>query len=211
MVVRRFLTIYFPLYILPSILGLSLFSHTAYAAVTPFSSYRFAQPTATIKLQGSAYYRGIWRSAITAWNKTGAFTFKIKSTGQITAKTYHNTTTAANIAGQAQLTYSGNEIKSAVAELNTGVLKQYHYSRASRIVVAEHELGHVIGLKHNSSNKSVMYASNRYTPIQTTDILSVRQHYSMPLNTTITVTNRLTDKVVRPSEFDPFPDLWTFG
>ncbi|MTV81738.1 matrixin family metalloprotease [Secundilactobacillus folii] len=148
---------------------------------TPFGPYRFPTPTATVHITGTTYYQTVWRKAITAWNRTGAFTFKIATQPKVQAKTWSNTTTQLSVAGQTQLFNSGDEITSAITQLNSGVFKYYHYSEASRVIVAEHELGHVIGLEHNPSPHSVMYFQNRYVPIQDVDIQSVRDHYALPL------------------------------
>lgn len=161
--------------------GLIMETAVARAAETPFGQYRFSTPTTTIQISGSAYYQSVWKSAIKAWNKTGVFTFKVVKSSPVKAKGWSNTTTELGISGQTQLVSSGQQIKSAVARINTGVFKYYKYSKASRIIVAEHELGHVIGLNHSSSQKSVMYYKNRYVGIQAADIASVRNHYAKPL------------------------------
>lgn len=154
---------------------------TSKAAETPFGSYRFATPTATVRITGTPYYQAIWRKAITAWNNTGVFTFKIATNAQVQAKAWRNTTTQLGVAGQTQLFNTGNLIRSAVTQVNSGVFRYYNYSQDSRVIVAEHELGHVIGLNHNPSPHSVMYFQNRYVPIQSVDIQSVRNHYALPL------------------------------
>lgn len=155
----------------------------ATAAVTPFGSLRFPQPTATISVTGSAATQTAWRKAISAWNKTGAFTFvRVSGPAQVRASSWSNNTKDKNVAGLTQLfTTDGLTIDSATTRMNTAVLNAYHYSASSRAIVAEHELGHVIGLQHNPSKNSVMYFQNRYTGIKSVDINSVKQHYATPL------------------------------
>jgi len=56
------------------------------ASTTPFGPERFTSNHATYVITTrSTYYRRIWESAISAWNKTGAFHFRAgsKSRAQI--------------------------------------------------------------------------------------------------------------------------------
>ena len=160
-----------------------LIPQQARAAVTPFGSLRFPQPTATINVSGPAATLTAWNTAIKAWNKTGVFTFtKVTGKAQIKADSWSNLTTDKNVAGLTQLSSNnGVTIDSAVTGINTAVLKFYRYSKSSWAIVAEHELGHVIGLQHNPSKNSVMYFQNRYVGIQAVDTQSVREHYRTPL------------------------------
>lgn len=65
-----------------------LIPQQARAAVTPFGSLRFPQPTATINVSGPAATLTAWNTAIKAWNKTGVFTFT-KVTGKAQLKLIH--------------------------------------------------------------------------------------------------------------------------
>lgn len=153
------------------------FAHTA-PHMTPFSSYRYNVPNATIQLSDSKT-KSIWHAAINKWNGTHAFTFKIvKSGAQVHAdsfssmsKTYSTTT---------GITYSkicGSQLLSAHVRLNNASLGKYKYTTAQRTNVAEHELGHAMGLLHNPNAKSVMYYKNRYVSIQPVDVSAIQKDY----------------------------------
>ncbi len=66
----------------------------------------------------------------------------------------------------------------AKAIMNPDALKRFEYNSREINNVAEHELGHAIGLAHSHYLKSVMYASNRDYSIQPDDIRGVQQLYS---------------------------------
>ncbi len=59
------------------------------------------------------------------------------------------------------------------------LLKSNGYT-TNRVNVAEHELGHAMGLAHNPSKQSVMYKTTRYVSVQPIDVKNVRNLYSIP-------------------------------
>lgn len=75
-------------------------------------------------------------------------------------------------------TGSDGYIQHTESELNPQTLKVYRYSTSEMVNVAEHELGHSIGLLHNPNRASVMFAANRYYSIQAVDSKSVQQLYT---------------------------------
>lgn len=77
-------------------------------------------------------------------------------------------------------TNSQNFITQAKCQINNQALRSFHYAKFEWINVAEHELGHAIGLNHNPGKASVMYVANRSYSIQKVDTDSVRQLYSLP-------------------------------
>ncbi len=168
-------------YVVLSSAVLMLFSTPALGAeITPHGSARFQQPSATININNnSPAVRTIWLNAIRAWNQTGAFTFNLssRSDAQVTAQT--NTALGNNYAGLTKITINSNGlIMHVISTLNPQLMATFHYTPTQEINVAEHELGHAIGLNHSPNRDSVMYASNRFYGIQPADIQSVRDLYA---------------------------------
>lgn len=80
--------------------------------------------------------------------------------------------------------------------------------------VAEHELGHAIGLNHNPGKASVMYASNRSYSIQRVDIEGVNQLYAgSPAQTSLGMKSKqIIDPVADSGDIEsPTVDPETFG
>lgn len=152
---------------------------------TPFGPERFASDHATYVIDTkSAYYRHIWEGAISAWNKTGAFHFKQSSAAhaQIQLSTASQSQSAAmgQDVGLTDFWSRNDYLKSVKSTLNAQLLQEYGYSRSDDLHVAEHELGHTMGLGHNPSKHSVMYYRNRDEGIQKVDIQAVKLRYTLP-------------------------------
>ena len=146
--------------------------------MTPVSAYRYQAPVATIQLTDSRT-NNLWKAAIKAWNRTHAFTFKIvNSNAQIKADSFSSLNDEyRNTTGITYTRYSGNQLLSAKTQLNRGSLALYHYNINEQTNVAEHELGHTIGLLHNPGEDSVMYYRDRYVAVQPVDIAAVKKDY----------------------------------
>lgn len=121
-------------------------------------------------------------TALKQWNKTKAFTFnktKSKKAANIIVVPWYNTTT--NYAGYTSWYYN---IKSKRMYKATIQLNQYYLQNHSDtpmehedvVKVIEHELGHAIGLSHNTKVPSVMEPSSAYS-IQPVDIKNVKKLY----------------------------------
>lgn len=156
------------------------------ASTTPFGPERFVTNHATYAITTkSAYYQRIWRSAIRAWNKTGAFTFKLASAKaaqiKLTTATPSESQQLGRDVGLTEFWARHNYLFKINSELNPELLHNYGYSRSDDTHVAEHELGHAMGLAHNPSKHSVMYYENRSVGIQQVDINGVKERYQTPV------------------------------
>lgn len=66
---------------------------------------------------------------------------------------------------------------SAKSYIYRNVAKKFKYSKAERTNVAEHELGHALGLQHNVGKGSVMYYATRDRSVSKPDIRGLQQSY----------------------------------
>ncbi|GHP13438.1 peptidase M10 [Lentilactobacillus fungorum] len=163
------------------ILGVGTFTVSATPApITPHGTARFQSATATINTSSnSVRYQKIWNQAIKAWNRTGVFEFVPTSDDSAQVITSTNSALGVNYTGMTYITTgSDGYISHTQSELNPQALAAYHYSTSEIVNVAEHELGHSIGLLHNPNRASVMFAANRYYSIQSVDTQSVQQLYA---------------------------------
>lgn len=155
------------------------------ATTTPFGPERFAQNHATYAITTkSAYYQRIWRAAIKAWNHTGAFKFRLASARnaqiKLTTASASQSRQLGRDVGLTEFWARQDYLYKVNSELNPALLHSYDYSRTDDLHVAEHELGHAMGLAHNPSKHSVMYYQNRSVGIQQVDIDGVNLRYHTP-------------------------------
>lgn len=133
----------------------------------------------------SSYYHGVWTDAKDAWNNTGAFTWNEDIDPNcltFTSSVSENTGAWADATGMTwnnvTVDNMGNQTGAKIY-LNRYNLKKYGYSKQERTYVAEHELGHAMGLGHNEEgSESVMNPANRDYPIETCDIDGVNAIYN---------------------------------
>lgn len=177
------LNLQFILSMMALLLGLGLSNQAQASPGTPYGSERWHQAKVTYVIQTkSPYYRTVYKKAIKAWNATGKFKFVAgsaknhqvvlttsASTSQRGGEVAGNTTSYSNRAGY----YTSAKVK-----LLTKNLQNNHYTETQRSKVAEHELGHVIGLNHSTNNHSVMLSTNRYNGITTADKNAVHKRYT---------------------------------
>lgn len=158
-----------------------LFMTTAFAApVTPHGSARFETPNATININNnSGSYKIIWMNAIRAWNRTGAFNFSLSGNSDAQVIAESNSGIGPDYSGLTRLTINNQAIiLQAECTLNPQAMASAGYLPTQETNVAEHELGHAIGLYHNPNKQSVMFAANRFVGIKPVDIAAVKQLYA---------------------------------
>lgn len=146
--------------------------------------WRWQKPEATVylNLDGNKNLLSASDEAIKAWNNTGAFTFvktNNKKNADIVVEQIYNPNS--DYAGYTTFHYylKNGILFSADTKLNTYYLDNfstYNYSYQRVVNTVEHELGHAIGLKHNT-NQSVMYPTGSIYPIQSLDIQNVKKLY----------------------------------
>lgn len=138
----------------------------------------------------SKYYNSIIKNATKDWNKKTCINFSFVKSQEQADIVFH----VGNITKSDSRKLSGedryliwdygnfNKRKDDVY-LYKGVLNKYHYSKESRVDVAEHELGHVLGYKDTHNKQSVMYYCNRWTKISKSDAKKVNSLYkNLPYN-----------------------------
>ncbi len=123
-----------------------------------------------------------WHEAVQGWNKTNVVT--LQPTNDIAAATItlvpQSISLSQNTVGltntQSSLTtqqingrYQYRNHNISQCELDLKKMKTYGYTKQEIVNVAEHELGHALGLKHSQAVRSVMSADNRFFNIQQTD------------------------------------------
>jgi hypothetical protein len=152
-------------------------------SITPALPYRYKTDTAYfLDKSTSAHYKGVWNSATNAWKKNG-FAWKAAANhSKTTLSSYSdNSTSGLNVAGYDKVQYNKatGKIISSEVRLNRAAFKKYGYNTAEQTNVAEHELGHALGLDHNSKGSvSVMNPANRYYSIQGCDVKGMKKIYS---------------------------------
>lgn len=155
------------------------------ASATPFTRSRWPRPRVTYVIQGASYDRAIYGAAIRAWNQTGQFRFVAGTAAhhQVTLTTSRATRGQYyQLAGITFMTgYTNGYYTQARVMLLTNNLRAYRYNYWDEVHVAEHELGHTIGLQHSRDRHSVMLADNRYNGISRADIAAVRLRYRLPV------------------------------
>lgn len=158
-------------------------------ATTPMNGWRYAKKTANYQVKStSEKYKNIWASATSGWVNKG-FNWTKKSSSKTILNTYEDSSKEGlTVAGKCETRYrksDGHIIKNKVW-LNRAALDKYNYSTDERVCVAEHELGHALGLAHNNAGStSVMNPSNKKYHIKNCDVKGMEKRYSTAINNSI--------------------------
>ena len=124
-----------------------------------------------------------YKEAITSWNNTGAFNFLLTD-DKLKANIIADERFEENVASPLGVTYSTyyvptKQYNNATVYLNRFHVKNNYYQKngGKLLNTAQHELGHAIGLDHNSAVASVMEPKGGKTSIQPVDINNVKKLY----------------------------------
>ena len=124
-----------------------------------------------------------YKEAINSWNNTGAFNFLLTD-DKLKANIIADERYEENVASPLGVTYSTyyvptKQYNNATVYLNSFHVKNNYYQKngGKLLNTAQHELGHAIGLEHNSAVASVMEPKGGKTSIQPVDINNVKKLY----------------------------------
>lgn len=151
---------------------------------TNYSNPHWASTEATVFINAkNPAIVAAYKEAIATWNQTGAFHFYLtddKGKANIIADERNE----ANVAAPLGLTYTTyylptKQYSNANVYLNSyHVQNNYYQKNGGKLLhTAQHELGHAIGLDHNSAQVSVMEPMGGKTSIQAIDIANVKNLY----------------------------------
>ena len=130
-----------------------------------------------------------FKQAIDAWNKTGIVNLKLVDQNQdaeitcnienLTNQTKQNGDYTQSTLGQTDFQYEANENKLISATSNIDIDQIKNLPDQNQVWIAEHELGHALGLQHvNENDNSVMIPFNIHTGITDEDAQHLKDLYS---------------------------------
>lgn len=166
-----------------------------FTTLNPNSGYKWNTPNATVYIKtNNPMLIQAYKNAINAWNKTNSFKFVLTNNPQsqiicdernLTSTKQDDGLTTSQELGNTETSYlqQAKLIQHANVVLdNSGLLTEENDKHNSQYAtwVAEHELGHAIGLDHTAQNaNSVMVPSNPQHGITENDIITVKQLYGL--------------------------------
>ena len=166
-----------------------------FTTLDPNSGYKWNTPNATVYIKtNNPMLIQAYKNAINAWNQTNSFKFVLTNNPQsqiicdernLTSTKRDDGLTTSQELGNTETSYlqQAKLIQHANVVLdNSGLLTEENDKHNSQYAtwVAEHELGHAIGLDHTAQNaNSVMVPSNPQHGITENDIITVKQLYGL--------------------------------
>lgn len=166
-----------------------------FTTLNPNSGYKWNTPNATVYIKtNNPMLIQAYKNAINAWNQTNSFKFVLTNNPQsqiicdernLTSTKQDDGLTTSQELGNTETSYlqQAKLIQHANVVLdNSGLLTEENDKHNSQYAtwVAEHELGHAIGLDHTAQNaNSVMVPSNPQHGITENDIITVKQLYGL--------------------------------
>lgn len=166
-----------------------------FTTLNPNSGYKWNTPNATVYIKtNNPMLIQAYKNAINAWNQTNSFKFVLTNNPQsqiicdernLTSTKQDDGLTTSQELGNTETSYlqQAKLIQHANVVLdNSGLLTEENDKHNSQYAtwVAEHELGHAIGLDHTAQNaNSVMIPSNPQHGITENDIITVKQLYGL--------------------------------
>ncbi|KRL05162.1 hypothetical protein FD46_GL001113 [Liquorilactobacillus oeni DSM 19972] len=130
----------------------------------------------------SSQYRTAWQQAVNNWNSYKVFKLVVSNNKQnadivLTVENQSNTSMAGVTETRTLFNNVNNEhfLIHAVSKLNIYYLDNYSLQR--KINTAEHELGHALGLAHDTAEASVMQPQGSEYGIQKVDVQHLKELY----------------------------------
>ena len=159
---------------------------TGSARVTP-AAKRWQSTTINYKVaSGSKYYDAVWRTAVKSWNR-GGVVHLVTTSGKPDVLLGTSNSPQGKNGSSVGITYSSyydhtrlnhlDVLAGAKSYIYRNVADHFHYSKQERTNVAEHELGHALGLEHNVGRSSVMYYATRDQSVAKPDFNGLKQSY----------------------------------
>lgn len=156
------------------------------ASLTP-AAKRWQSTKITYKIvSGSSYYQSVWKSAVKKWNHSGVVHL-VATSGKPDISLSTSNSPMGNCGSTVGITYSSyynnktlNHLPvlvNAKSYVFKNVASHYHYSKSERANVAQHELGHALGLEHNVGRHSVMYYATRDQSVSKPDVNGLKHSY----------------------------------